>query len=58
MNKIEIRYVLDDGNVIYKYGTYDFKLHRLDLNKLLTNECPVDTDYIKSVVIKIIKDVK
>ena len=58
MNQIEIKYVLDDGQVVYKRGVYDIKLHYLDLNKMLINECPVDTDYIKSVTIKIIKDVE
>ena len=58
MNEIKIRYVLDDGNVIEKYILDYHKLHCIDLNLLILSECPVDTDYIKSIVIKIIKDVK
>lgn len=58
MNQIEIKYVLDDGQVVYKRGVYDLKLHYLDLNKMIISECPIDTDYIKSVMIKIIKDVE
>ncbi len=58
MNEIKVRYVLDDGSVIEKYGLYDLKLHYIDLSSLIISECPVDTDYIKSIIIKIIKDVK
>lgn len=58
MNKIKIKYVLDGGDVIEKYIIDDHKLHYIDLNSLVLSEAPIDTDYIKSITIKIIKEVK
>lgn len=58
VNEIKIRYVLDDGNVIEKRILDNHKLHFIDLNLLILFECPIDTDYIKNISIKIIKDVK
>lgn len=58
MNEIKLRYVLDDGNVIEKRILDYHKLHYIDLNLLVLVDAPVDTDYIKSISIKIIKDVK
>lgn len=58
MNEIEIKYVLDNGKVIESYISDNHKLHCIDLNLLVLSECPVDTDYIKSISIKITMDVK
>ena len=56
MNEIKIRYVLDDGNVIEKYIKDTHKLHYIDLNFIALYQCPIDIDYIKTIVIKISKD--
>jgi hypothetical protein len=58
MNEIKIRYVLDNGNVIEKRILDYHKLHYIDINLLALFQAPIDTDYIKSIVIKINKDVK
>lgn len=58
MNKINIKYVFDDDSVVEKYGLYNVKLHYIDLNSLISSECPCDIDYIKRIEIKISNDVK
>ena len=58
MNAIKIKYTLDNGNVIEKYILDNHKLHHIDLNLLVLFQAPIDTDYIKRIEIKIIKDVK
>lgn len=58
MNKIIIRYILSGGDIIEKYISDNHKIHCIDLNLLVLLNAPIDTDYIKSISIKIFKDVK
>lgn len=56
MNKIKIKYVLDNGNVVERHILDNHKLHCINLNFLVLDEAPIDTDYIKSINIKIEKE--
>ena len=58
MNKINIKYVLDNGNVINKYYLDIHKLHCIDLNLIVLQDTPVDTDYIKEIQIRIRREEK
>lgn len=59
MNEIKIKYVDNDGDIVVEKRILDnHKLHCIDLNLLVLLQAPIDTDNIKSIVIKINKDVK